>query len=72
MGAVTPGVLDLDELPLADAEKQVLAESLAAYRDGDLLATLASIRQGDSQRQMRRIYLAALLLVVGNWAAEKG
>src|SRR5207249_1358882 len=36
-----PAVLDLDELALNEAEQQMLSNSLAAYRDGDLTKALA-------------------------------
>ncbi len=36
-----PGVLEPDELELSPAEKQALAESLQAYRSGDLTGALA-------------------------------
>src|SRR5262249_22785575 len=36
-----PGVLDVDELGLTAAEQRSLGESLAAYREGDLLLALA-------------------------------
>ena len=61
-----PGVLDLNDLPLTAGEKTELAESLAAYRDGDLLGALARYpanRKPGSDAE--RIYYAALLLSVG-------
>jgi Tfp pilus assembly protein PilF len=61
-----PAVLYADELDLSAEEQNVLAQSLAAYRGGDLLAALASYpagRQPGSNRE--RIYLAQLLLAVG-------
>lgn len=61
-----PAVLDVDELNLTGAEKQALADSLAAYRAGDLLAALASYpanRQPASDSE--KIYYAELLLSVG-------
>ncbi len=61
-----PGVLNLEELPLTAGEKTALAESLTAYRAGDLPAALAkypAARQPDSDAE--RIYFAALLLSVG-------
>lgn len=65
-----PGVLDADELPLTATERQTLADSLAAYRDGDLLDALEKYpanRQPESAAE--RVYHAALLLAVG--LAEK-
>jgi hypothetical protein len=61
-----PGVLDLNELALTVSEKAELAESLAAYRAGDLLAALAKYpdaRQPGSDAE--HVYHAALLLSVG-------
>ncbi|MEO8429050.1 MAG: FecR domain-containing protein, partial [Verrucomicrobiota bacterium] len=61
-----PGVVDVDELGLGEAEKQALSESVAAYRTGDLLGALKSYpenRQPTSEGE--RIYRAALLLSVG-------
>jgi Tfp pilus assembly protein PilF len=62
-----PGVLDLGELPLTTEEGALLQSSLAAYRSGDLLQALANYpaeRQAESPQE--RVYLAALLLSVGN------
>jgi Tfp pilus assembly protein PilF len=61
-----PGVLDVAELGLAPAEEEALRESLAAYRAGDLSSALAQYpadRRPASAEE--RIYLAALLLTVG-------
>lgn len=61
-----PAVLDVDEAGLADAERQALADSLAAYRSGDLLRALDAYpanRQPASDPE--RVYRAALLLTVG-------
>ncbi|MCX6896129.1 MAG: FecR domain-containing protein [Verrucomicrobia bacterium] len=61
-----PAVLDLADLPLTDAEQTILADSLAAYRAGDLLAALAkypAARQPASDAE--HVYHAALLLSVG-------
>jgi Tfp pilus assembly protein PilF len=61
-----PAVLDLADLPLTPEEQQTLAESVFAYRAGDLLAALAKYpdsRQPGSDAE--RVYYAALLLSVG-------
>src|ERR1017187_2668744 len=61
-----PGVLDANELPLTAAETNELAESLVAYRAGDLLVALAKYpdaRQPGSDAE--RVYHAALVLSVG-------
>jgi tetratricopeptide (TPR) repeat protein len=61
-----PGVLDVDELGLTDAEKTALATSIAAYRSGDLLQAQASYpenRQPASNEE--KIYRAATLLSAG-------
>lgn len=62
-----PGVLDPDELELDDAAREALAESLRAYRAGDLLGALAA-HPGDPApaSEARRVYYAAVLLAVGN------
>ncbi|MBI4661175.1 MAG: TonB-dependent receptor [Verrucomicrobia bacterium] len=65
-GLYYPGVLDVSELLLSDAEKQALNESLTAYRAGDLLQALASYptnRVASSSQEI--IYSAALQLSVG-------
>jgi len=61
-----PAVLELDELALADAEKQALSDSLAAYRDGDLPRALAAWppnRQPASAAE--KLYFAQLELTAG-------
>lgn len=61
-----PAVLDPDELELTADEQSALADSLAAYRSGDLLAALAKYpagRQNVSDRE--KVYHAAVLLSVG-------
>lgn len=69
-----PAVLDPDELGLSAAEQQALAESLAAYRAGDLLQALAAYpldRQPSSEPE--RLYRAAVLLAAGQveqWLAS--
>jgi len=61
-----PAVLDLPDLPLTDVEQKTLAESLAAYRTGDLLAALDKYPSGKiSGSDAVRVYHAALLLAVG-------
>jgi Tfp pilus assembly protein PilF len=64
-----PAVLNLDELPLAPAEEQALAESMKNYRAGELLAALASYPAGrQPATDAERVYYAALLLSVGQAA----
>lgn len=61
-----PAVLDPADLPLSAEEQNALADSLAAYRSGDLLVALAKYpanRQPGSDAE--RVYYAALLLSVG-------
>jgi len=61
-----PAVLDLDELQLTNDEKRTLAESLAAYRSGDLLQALAKYLDGrQPASDMEKVYFGALLLSVG-------
>jgi cytochrome c-type biogenesis protein CcmH/NrfG len=61
-----PAVLDVDEIGLSAEEQSTLADSLAAYRSGDLLAALDRypahfVAASDAARAQR----AALLLAVG-------
>ena len=61
-----PGILDLRDLPLAAAEETALAESLRAYRMGDLLAALRLYPAGRTPgSDAERLYRAALFLSVG-------
>ena len=61
-----PAVIDLSELNLNSETQSTLADSLAAYRSGDLLQALAKY---PADRQLastdEQIYHAALLLAVG-------
>jgi tetratricopeptide (TPR) repeat protein/outer membrane receptor protein involved in Fe transport len=62
-----PAVLDPDELQLTSDEQSELAASLAAYRQGDLLAALASYPASNPNvSDNERVYEAALLLATGN------
>src|SRR6266849_2273710 len=61
-----PGILDADELTLTAPAEQLLARSLAAYRQGDLLAALGEYPAGRTpESDPEKVYLAALLLAVG-------
>ena len=61
-----PAVLDLAELPLSQEEQRLLADSLSAYRAGDLLAALNRYPAGRQPlSDGERVYLAAVLLSVG-------
>jgi tetratricopeptide (TPR) repeat protein len=61
-----PAVLDPADLPLSSGEQQALADSLDAYRAGDLLAALAKYPSGrEPGSDAERVYYAALLLSVG-------
>ncbi len=61
-----PGILDPDELVWPGGEPAALAGSLAAYRAGDLLAALEQYPAGRAPASnAERVYLAALLLTVG-------
>ncbi len=64
-----PGVLNADELPLTQPEKDALQASLAAYRAGDLPVALAKF-PGDQAHgsNAERIYHAGLLLGAGQVA----
>jgi len=61
-----PAILDADELGLSDGERNALADSLTAYRAGDLLT--AQDKYGDNRQpgsDAERLYRAATLLAVG-------
>lgn len=61
-----PAIIDVNELPLTLAERQTVAESLAAYRTGDLIKAVAlypANRQPVSSAE--RIYVSQLKLAVG-------
>jgi len=61
-----PGVLDVHELELGAAEQQALADSLAAYRRGDLLGALAKYPAGRQPASAaEQVYFGAVLLAVG-------
>lgn len=62
-----PAVLDVDEAGLTPIEQQALAESLAAYRQGDLLQALEKYPAGrQPATAAETVYLAALILSVGD------
>jgi tetratricopeptide (TPR) repeat protein len=59
-------VLDPDELSLDQEQQQVLAKSLAAYRQGSLLQALKEYPAGRTpENDDEQVFLAALLLSVG-------
>ena len=60
-----PAVLDPSELGMTAGEQQVVAKSLAAYREGDLLAALERYPSREPQGSGGRLYQAAVLLAVG-------
>jgi len=61
-----PAVLDPADLSLGADEQKALAESLDAYRAGDLLAALAKYPAArETGSDAEKIYYAALLLSVG-------
>lgn len=67
-----PAILDLEDVRLDQATRTALADSLAAYRSGDLLGALSlypETRTPASDNE--RVYHAALLLSVGQ-VAEAG
>ena len=61
-----PAILDPDELQFTKDEQKKLADSLAAYRTGDLEAALKKYQAQQSDSEVVKIYHAALLLSVGN------
>ena len=70
-----PGVIDVNELDFYDSEKSEIADSLAAYRAGDLLAARERFSNSVSPRSNVSkaifIYNAALDLSVGQLAAAQ-
>ncbi|MBI5773419.1 MAG: FecR domain-containing protein [Verrucomicrobia bacterium] len=61
-----PGVLDAGDLQFNQSESESLRASLAAYRQGDLLAALAAYPAGRvAATDAEKVYFAALLLSVG-------
>ncbi len=61
-----PAVLDPADISLSADEQNALADSLTAYRSGDLLAALAKYPDGRQPgSDAERVYYAALLLSVG-------
>lgn len=61
-----PAILDPDDLQLSPAEESDLAESLTAYRQGDLPRALQQFPFRPLPADAEKIYHAALLLSVGN------
>ena len=71
-GLYYPGVVHLPELKLTDAESSDLRESLAAWRDGDVLAALKNYPENRApQSDGERVYRAGLLLAVGKVAQAR-
>jgi Tfp pilus assembly protein PilF/outer membrane receptor protein involved in Fe transport len=61
-----PAVLDVQELPWSMAERQVVSDSLEAYRAGELLGALARFpAEPGTNSPSLQLYRAALLLAVG-------
>lgn len=61
-----PAVLDADELSLGPSDRSALAESLAAYRSGNLLDALAKYPTNrEPQSAAEYLYKAELVLSVG-------
>jgi Tfp pilus assembly protein PilF len=68
-----PGVLNPDELDFSSDEKNSLANSLNAYRSGDLLQAVAEFPwQTQPSSDSDRAYRAALLLSVGQVEKAQG
>ncbi len=67
-----PGVLDMNDLPLTAPEKTDFAESLTAYRAGDLLLALKKFPANQTTiSAAAQIYHAALLLNSGQMNAAE-
>ena len=61
-----PAVLDLRNLPLSPDEEKSLADSLAAYRSGDVPAALEKYPENrQTASDAERVYFAAVLLAAG-------
>jgi Tfp pilus assembly protein PilF len=61
-----PAVLDVGEVEFSQEEQRTLADSLRAYRSGDLLDALAKYPAGRAPASgEEKVYRAALLLAVG-------
>lgn len=61
-----PGVLNLDELDFTAAERQTLAASINAYKEGDLVGALDKYPAGrQPASDAEKVYFAAILLSVG-------
>ena len=61
-----PGVIDVEELKLSQQSRQLVAISLEAYRQGDVLGALRAYPLNEPARSgPEQIYRAALLLTVG-------
>lgn len=64
-----PGILDDEELQLSAEQRQVLAGSLVAYKQGDLLQAVALYPAGRAPASdAERVYRAATLLAAGQAA----
>jgi hypothetical protein len=64
-----PGVLNPEEIHFSDSERTALAESLADWRDGDLLAAIKTAPPEMATRsEACRLYFAGLKLAVGDVA----
>lgn len=64
-GLYYPAVLDTSDLNFSADEQSTLADSLAEYRRGDVLAALAKMSDRAPKSDSVRVYRAALLLAVG-------
>ncbi len=61
-----PAVLDLEELPLNDSEREALRKSISSYHDGDLLRALEDYPENRQPYSVaERVYQAGLMLAVG-------
>ncbi len=66
-----PAVLQPDELGLTEREKNALAASLDAYRQGDLLGALDQFPAGYASSANARLYHASVLLATGRVDAAR-
>ncbi len=61
-----PGIIDLNELSIPQADASIISKSLDAYKNGDLIGAVNAYPQDrNPASDHERIYLAAILLSVG-------
>lgn len=66
-----PAVLDPDDIPEAARADPDLRRSIERYRTGDLLGAVAALPEESETRSVHQVYVAALLLSVGQVRAAQ-